>query len=123
MFLVLTADNHILYLGDNHTYTLEVLGHTATNKLHVVENLEDLRAVLGFADYEKTAPNVKLKEFTNNVCDGTKKVFGEVKSLGVRGLEKISKGYIALGEAIKKMREEAETEVEEEDKADEKKVD
>lgn len=113
MFAVISNEG-LEFLGNAHNEALDALETNPGSTLHSVANLEELELALTKEKVKRELSDAfrgltdKLDELGINedlakkVRENGKKLVGEVKSLGVRGMKAVGEGFVALGELLRK---------------------
>lgn len=114
------ADGCVLYLGNDEATVNFLMGGAKNDSSDVevreVYTLEDLASYFEEEEEDPVADSLDrllqrleeldVDEIADRLIEKGEKAVAEVRSLGVRGMEAVGRGFVALGELLNKAAEE-----------------
>lgn len=118
MYAVIT-EGRLSYLGECQDQALATFNAKPNSTLHSVEDHEELDVLLQkqstktsdvFDELIEKLDELGINEdFADKIRDNGVKLVGEVKSLGIKGMQAVGEGFVALGELLRKSSEETDS--------------
>lgn len=121
------SEGSLSFLGDSQTEALQVFNDNPGSSLHTVNTVEEVKDLLDSQRTSEVATFAKQvkedasdamrqlmeklrevgvnEELATKIKTGGEKLFGEARSLGVRGLKAVGDGFVNLGELLRKASE------------------